>query len=184
MEKMGIKKVLLLINDIIIFIFNVVISIILFSISNKEKTYRGSSKLFINQIIISIIIIILDLILNIKNLLSSYRGHNKYGMMIRFINFYLIIACVTVTYQRGNNLNHDDIKNLSNLVFYFGFVNNGLIISSMILSFIVIDIKKEDKILVYKNRKSINLETVGNTKLLEETNIDYQIFQENEKKEE
>ena len=184
MKKMDTKKLLLLINDIIILIFNIIISIILFFISNKEKSYRGSSKLFIKQIIISIIIIILDLILNIKNILSSYIGHNKYGMMIRFFIFYLIISCVTVTYQRGNNLNHDDIKNASNFVFCFGFINNGFIISSMILSFIVIDIKKEDKILVYKNRKSINLETVGNTKLLEETNIDYQIFQENEKKEE
>ena len=182
--KMDLKKFLLLINDIIILILNIILGVLLLNISSKAKTYRGTYNLFIFQASLSIIIIVLDIILNIKNLISNYKGHNKYGMLIRFFMFYLIIPCVVLTYERSNNINHDDIKNISFILVYIGFLNDGFIIISMILSFMVIDIQKEEKILVRKNRKSINMSTVENMKLLEESNISSQIFTELEKKEE
>ena len=186
-KKMDLKKKLLLINDIIILLLNIFICIILFIISHQEKNYRGSSKLFTFQCVQIIIIIILDIFLNVKNIMSNFKGHNKYGMLIRFIMFYFIIPCVILTYQKSNNLNHNDIKNAGNTVFYIGFINNGFIILSMILSFIVIDTQKEEKILVNKHRKSISMSAVDNMKLLEESNISHlsnQGYTDIEKKEE
>ena len=71
--------------------------------------------------------------------LSKYKGHNNYGMFIRFLLFYLNLSCVMLTYQRSDNLNDTEIKNLGNVLLYIGLFNNGFIISSMILSIIVID---------------------------------------------
>ena len=184
LKKMDLKKKLLLINDITILLVNIILCIITFYLSNKEKYYRGSSKLYILQIVLDFVIIVLDIILNLKNILSNYKGHNKYGMLIRYIMFYLIIFCAMLTYQRSNNLNHSDIIKAGNIAFYMGFANNGLIISSMVLSFLVIDTQKEEKILVNKHRKSINMSSVENMKLLENSNISNQIFTELEKKEE
>ena len=178
------KRSFLLIDDIIILILNIIICIFLFNISNKEKIYRGSSKLFIFQIILSFIIIFLDIALNIKNIISKYKGHNKYGMLLRFLMFYCILPCIVLTYQRSNNLNHDDIRNIGILLFYIGCINEVLIIVSMVLSFVVIDRQKEEKILVHKHRKDINMSSVENMKLLEESNLSSQIFTELEKKEE
>ena len=183
-KKMDLKKILLLINDIFILLLNTVLCVFLFIISNKEKEYREARKLFIFQLILIFIIIGLDIILNITNLTLNYKGHNKYGMLIRFFMFYLVIPCVILTYINGKEINHEDIKNGSNIVLYLGFINDGLIISSMILSFIVIDKKKEEKILVNKNRRSINMSSLDNIKLLEESNVSSQIFTELEKKEE
>ncbi len=170
-NKMSLKKILLLINDIIIFILSVLLFVFLLTISNKEDFYRNSRKLFLFQFILTIIIIILDLFLNIKNIISNYKGHNKYGMLIRFFMFYLIIPCVILTYIKSNDLNHEDIKAVSDIVFYIGFINDGFIILSMILSFIVIDKQKEEKILVNKSRASINMNSVENMELLEDSNI-------------
>ena len=108
--------------------------------------------------------------MNIRNFIKDYKGHNRYGMLIRFFMFYLMIPSAVLTYQRGNNINHDDIKNISDLVLYLGFMNDGFIIISMIMSFIIIDIQEEEKILVKKkNKKSINMNSVENTKLLEDS---------------
>ena len=181
---MDLKRKLFLANDIIILLLNIVLTILLFILLNKEKTYRGSTKLFLFQCILSILIIVLDIILNVKNIISNYRGHNKYGMLIRFFIFYLIIPCVMLTYQRSHNLNHDDIKTSGNAVFYIGFINNGFIIASMILSFIVIDTQKEEKILVHKNRKSINMNSIENINLLEDSKLSNQGYIDVEKKEE
>ena len=181
---MDLKKKLLLINDIIILLLNIFICIILFIISHQEKKYRGTSKLFIFQCAQIIIIIILDICLNVKNILSNYKGHNKYGMLIRFTMFYFIIPCAILTYQKSSNLNHNDIKNAGNTVFYISFINNGFIIISMILSFIVIDSQKEEKILVYKHKKSISMSAVDNMNLLEESNLSSQGYIDIEKKEE
>ena len=183
-KNMGIKKLLLLSNDVLMFILNIIICIILFIISNKEKSYRGTSRLFKFQCILIIIILALDIVLNVKNLKSDYKGHNRYGMIIRFFMFYLIIPCVVLTYQRSNNLNHDDIKNASDIIFYIGFINDSLIISSMILSFIVIDKLNEEKILVNKYPNTINMNSVENDNILEDSNMSNQIFRELEKKEE
>ena len=170
-KKMSLKKILLLINDIIIFILSILLLVFLLIISNKEQLYRNSRKLYLFQFILTIIIIIIDLFLNIKNIISNFKGHNKYGMLIRFFMFYLIIPCVILTYIKSNDLNHEDIKSASDIAFYIGFINDGFIISSMILSFIVIDKKQEEKILVNKNRVSINMNSVENMELLENSNI-------------
>ena len=180
-KKMSKNKILLVINDIIILIFNIIILIILFVISNKEKKYRNTRTLFISQLIISFIIVVLDIILNFANIKYNYKGHNKYGMLIRFFMFYLIIPCVVLTYQRGNNLNHDDITNASNFTMYIGFINDSFVLTSMILSFILIEKKKEEKMLVGKNRTSFNMDSFENKQLLQESNENSQIFTELEK---
>ena len=120
--------------------------------------------------------------MNIANCLTDYKGHNRYGMLIRFFMFYLIIPCAVLTYQRSNNINHQDIKDPSDLVLYLGFANDGLLIVSMILSFVVIEKQKEEKILVNKSRRTINMNSVENMKLLEESK-ESEIFTELEKKE-
>ena len=181
-KKLDWKRLLLLINDIIILILNIIICIFLFNIAKKEKNYRGTSKLFFFQIILSFVIIFLDIVLNLKNIISNYKGHNKYGMLLRFFMFYCIIPCIVLTYQRSNNLNHEDIKTIGNILFYMGCINEGLIINSMILSFIIIDTQKEEKILVYKHKRDLNMSSVDNMKLLEESATSTQIFTELEKK--
>ena len=184
-QNKGLTKILLFSNDILILSLNIVICIILFNISDKEKTYRGSWRLFKFQFILIILIIFLDIILNIKNLISDYKGHNRYGMIIRFFMFYLIIPCAVLTYQRSQNLNHDDIKDASDIIFYIGFINDGLILTSMILSFIVIDKLNEEKILVNKyGNSSINMSTIPNENILEDSHMSNQIFRELDKKEE
>ena len=181
-KEMGLKKILLLINDSIILILNFILCILLFIINNKEYTYRGTLRLYLFQLICIIIIIILDIIMNIANYLTDYKGHNRYGMLIRFCMFYLIIPCAVLTYQRSNNINHQDIKDSSDFVFYLGFINDGLLMVSMILSFVVIDKQTEEKILVNKSRRTINMNSVENMKLLEESK-ESEIFTELEKKE-
>ena len=177
-KKLDFKKILLLINDILILIINIILCIFLFIISNKEKIYRGSSKLFIFQIIIIIVIILLDILLNLKNLLNNYKGHNRYGMLIRFLMFYSLLFCVVLSCQRTHNLNHSDIRDLGDIFLYIGLTNNGLLIVSMIISFFVIDMQKEEKILVYKNRKSINMYSVENANLLEDSHSSNQVIKE------
>ena len=76
-----------------------------------------------------------------KNILSKYRGHNNYGMFVRFLLFYLITSCVVLTYQRSNNINQDEIQILGTILLYIGLVNDFFIISSMILGFMVSDKK-------------------------------------------
>ena len=183
-KNMGLKKILFLINDSIILSLNIALCIFLFIINKKEYTYRGSLKLYLFQLILIIIIIILDIFMNIRNFIKDYKGHNRYGMLIRFFMFYLMIPSAVLTYQRGNNINHDDIKNISDVVLCLGFINDGFIIISMIMSFIIIDIQEEEKILVKKkNRKSINMNSVENTKLLEDSK-ESEIFTELGQKEE
>jgi hypothetical protein len=53
----------------------------------------------------------------------------------------------------------------------------------MVLSFIVIERKNEEKMLVYKNRKSINMNSVEGINYLAESSENSQIFTELEKKE-
>ena len=75
----------------------------------------------------------------LKLFLSKYKGHNNYGMFIRFLLFYLNLSLVILTYQRSDNLNQNEIKNLGSILLYIGLFNNAFIITSMILSIIVTD---------------------------------------------
>ena len=181
-KKMNAPKIFLIINDIIILILNISLSVFMFIISYKEKLYRNSRKLFIFQLILSFIILGLDMILNLANKIRNYKGHNKYGMLLRFFMFYLIIPCIILTYQRSNNLNHDDILSSSNIAFYIGSINDVFILISMILSFVIIEKKSEETISV-KKRKTINMNSIENIELLEESNEHSQIFTELDKKE-
>ena len=138
-KKRNLSKTFFIFNDIIILMINLIIFILSLMILLKEKSYRGSTNLFLFQLIESILIIILNVIMLIKMFLSKYKGHNNYGMFIRFLLFYLNLSCVMLTYQRSDNLNDTEIKNLGNVLLYIGLFNNGFIISSMILSIIVID---------------------------------------------
>ena len=138
-KRRNLSKTIFTFNDIIILLINLIIFILSLMILLKEKSIRGSTNLFLFQLIESILIIILNVIMLIKMFLSKYKGHNNYGMFIRFLLFYLNLSCVILTYQRSDNLNQDEIKNLGNILLYIGLFNNLFIISSMILSIIVID---------------------------------------------
>ena len=96
--------------------------------------------------------------------------------------FYSLLFCVVLSCQRTHNLNHSDIRDLGDIFLYIGLTNNGLLIVSMIISFFVIDMQKEEKILVYKNRKSINMYSVENANLLEDSHSSNQVIKEWEKK--
>ena len=175
---MDYKKILLLINDIGILVLNIILCVNLFKISDKEKEYRGTNKLYTSQIYLIIFIIAVDIIMNIKNVAGNYRGHNKYGMLTRFFMFYLIIPCVVLTYQKSSILNHEDMQIESNKVLYMGCIIDGLIILSMILSFVIIDKQGERKILVHKKRNSVNRASLEN---YDDTGCN-QIFQELQRK--
>ena len=138
-KRRNLSKTFFTFNDIIILLLNLIIFILSLMIFLKEKSYRGSTNLFLFQLIESILIIILNVIMLIKMFLSKYKGHNNYGMFIRFLLFYLNLSCVMLTYQRSNNLNNTEITNLGNVLLFIGLFNNLFIISSMILSIIVID---------------------------------------------
>ena len=138
-KRRNLSKTFFTFNDIIILLINLIIFILSLMILLKEKSYRGSTNLFLFQLIESILIIILNVIMLIKMFLSKYKGHNNYGMFIRFLLFYLNLSCVMLTSQRSDNLNDTEIKNLGKVLLYIGLFNNGFIISSMILSIIVID---------------------------------------------
>ena len=135
------SKTFFALNDVIILIINLIIFILSLMILIKEKSIRGSTNLFLFQFIESIIIVILNLVMLIKLFLSKYKGHNNYGMFIRFLLFYLNLSLVILTYQRSDNLNQSEIKNLGSILLYIGLFNNGFIITSMILSIIVTDKK-------------------------------------------
>ena len=87
-------------------------------------------------------------------------------MFLRFILFYLIISCVALTYQRGENTNREDIQKFSSIVLYIGLINNALIISSMILGF-----KVSDKKVYHKGKdeeeKVFNINTDGDMEIFE-----------------
>ena len=138
-KRKNLSMTLFQVSDIIILILNVIILSLSSLIASNEKSFRGSIKLFLFQLIESILIIILDIIMLIKMFLSNYKGHNNYGMFIRFLLFYLNLSCIILTFQRSNNLNQERIRKIGNILLFIGLVNNGFIIISMILSIIVLD---------------------------------------------
>ena len=127
------------VSDFIILILNIIVLSLSSMIASNEKSFRGSIKLFLFQLIESILIIILDIIMLIKMCLSNYKGHNNYGMFIRFLLFYLNLSCVILTFQRSNNINQERIKKIGNMLLFVGLFNDGFIVISMILSIIVVD---------------------------------------------
>ena len=127
--------------DILILILNIAILVLSILVTVKEKSYRKSTKLFLFQLIESAISLALNVLMFILNFVMNYKGHNLHGMFIRFLIFYLVVSCVTLTYQRGDNLNNEEFVKFGRALLYVGLTNNLLIILSMIISFIVSDKK-------------------------------------------
>jgi hypothetical protein len=163
-NKMETSKMCFLINDVIILLINLAIFILSAIITSKESSYRSTITLFLFQLIESVIIVVLNLIMDAKNILSKYKGHNNYGMFIRFLLFYLITSCVVLTFQRSNNIDQDEIQILGTILLYIGLINDFFIISSMILSFMVSDKKiyskkkdEEEKIFNINNMDQMDI---------------------------
>ena len=150
------KKSILLLVDIFIFSINGLLFVLTFYLIKTEYYTRASIKLFINPFLVSILNILIDFFMNKKNILMKYAGHNKYGMITRFFMFYFILTIIIYSDQRDQyllkNKSNDNI-NINNFIFIFGFVNIGLLIFSMILSFFVIDVQNANQILVKKHKK-------------------------------
>lgn len=96
--------------------------------------------------------------MNKINLEMKYAGHNRYGMIIRFFMFYCILTLIIYSDQRSKYVINEKkdkykIRTLSSL---FGEINIGLLVFSMILSFIVIDVENFGQIVVKKRRKRRN----------------------------
>ena len=130
--------------DILILLINIGILVLSILVTVKEKSYRKTINLFLFQLIESAIAFALNVLMFVLNFVLNYKGHNLYGMFIRFILFYLVVSCVTLTYQRGDNLNNEVFKKYGRILLYIGLVNELFIILSMIISFIVSDKKSYD----------------------------------------
>ena len=151
-------KVIFFIFDAIILILNILLFLMTFYLIYSEFYSRGSLKLFIFPFLISILNIIIDLFMNKINLEMKYAGHNRYGMIIRFFMFYFLLTLIIYSEQRSKYVINDkedkyQIKLLSSLL---GKINIGLLVFSMILSFIVIDVENFGQIVVKKRRKKRN----------------------------
>ena len=92
--------------------------------------------------------------MNKTNIIMRYAGHNRYGMITRFFMFYFILTIIVYSDQRHQYIpKNEEMKNLNKLVLILGLTNIGLLITSMILSFFVIDIQNFNQILVKKRKK-------------------------------
>lgn len=169
------KKILLFVIDLIIMLSSIILFFILFFISYKEYHYRGSVKLYSSQFLLGFVIVSLDLFMNYKNLKFIYTGNNKYGMIIRFCMFYLLVPCVVLTLQKSENINHRDIKSGSNLILFFGIIIGVSIVLSIIFSFTIVDEQKSEKIKVEKNKKEYRNVSIENLNLLDEIYTDNRI---------
>ena len=130
--------------DILILLINIGILVLSILVTLKEKSYRKTINIFLFQLIESAIAFGLNVLMFVLNFVLNYKGHNLYGMFIRFILFYLVVSCVTLSYQRGDNLNIEIFKKYGRILLYIGLANNLFIILSMIISFIVSDKKSYD----------------------------------------
>ena len=164
-QKRRLSMTFFIINDIIILIINFAILILSFLLSIKENDYRDAINLFLFQLITSTLNVTINLIMNTKNIISKYKGHNNYGMFVRFLLFYLILSCIILSYQRSQNINHKEINDLGKIILFIGFTNEIFIISSMILSFIVVD--KKNYTQKKKYEKEFNIESVQQMTLFE-----------------
>ena len=154
-------KSLLFFFDLFIFIINILLFVFTFYLLKTEYYTRASIKLFINPFLVSIINIITDFFMNKTNIIMKYAGHNKYGMITRFFMFYFVLTIIIYSDQREKYLlknKSEDNKDINIIIFYIGLINIGLIISSMILSFFIIDVQNVNQILVKKKEKKPQFE--------------------------
>ena len=163
---------ILIAMDIFILLLNIAILLLSIFITVEESKYRKSTNLFLFQLIESVIAFALNVSMFVLNFVLKYKGHNLYGMFIRFLMFYLIVSCVTLSYQRGDNLNNEKFQKFGRLLLYIGLSNNLFIIISMIISFIVSDKKTvshkekevEDKVFNINSAYDENMEIFGREK--------------------
>ena len=152
--------------DLVILMLSLIILIFSALITHQEYTFRQSTNLFRFQLVESIIIVIINIIMDIKFFLSKYKGHNNYGMFIRFLLFYLILSCILLTFQRSDNINHKKIKVYGKTLLYIGNIDVAFIIASMILSFIVIDKRTNNSLYddrVFNINSMENIDLLGGT---------------------
>ena len=107
--------------------------------------------------------------MNNINLKVKYAGHNKYGMITRFFMFYFIILMISLSVQKTKYINQNKsiIYRSASFAMLFGLINEGLLILSMILSFIVIDKQKTDTILISKHKQN-EMSTIEKKSLLDD----------------
>ena len=150
-------KSLLLAFDLLIFIINVLLFGLTFYLLKIEYYNRASIKLFIIPFLVSIINILVDFLMNKTNIIMKYAGHNRYGMIARFFMFYFVLTIMIYSDQRERYLlqfKKDDINiDINYFIFIIGIINISLLISSMILSFFVIDVQNFNQISVKKSHK-------------------------------
>ena len=167
-KKSNISLKFFIINDAIILLLNITILVFLSMLVSKEYSFRKTIKLFLFQLIESGLIICLNIVMEVKMFLSNFKGHNNYGMFIRFLLFYLNLSATLLASQRSDNINQDDILKLGNILLYIGLGNNAFIITSMILSFIVVDTKAiSSKLNKEELLKEFNINSVENMELFE-----------------
>ena len=150
------NKILLFVFDFIIIIINSILFALIFYLIHNEFYNRGSLKLFIIPFLISILNLVIDIFMNKTNLTMKYAGHNRYGMITRFFMFYFILTIIIYSDQREKYVikNKDEnIFGINNFIGIIGAIDIGLLIFSMILSFLVIDIQNTGLILVRKKKK-------------------------------
>ena len=162
-------KSLLFFFDFIIFLINITLFFLTFYLLKTEYDTRASIKLFINPFLVSMINILIDFFMNKTNIIMKYAGHNKYGMITRFLMFYFVLTIIIYSDQREKYLlksKSNNNKNINILIVFIGLVNIGIIISSMILSFFIIDVQNVNKILVKKKEKKSIEEEMGMLQIL------------------
>ena len=160
----NIVKICLLVFDIIILLLNILLFIFISYIISKEYYSRGTLKLFFTPLIIGIINLIIDILMNKTNYTMKYTGHNRYGMLTRFFMFYFVIIIIIYIDQRFKYILKDKIADIKFYVILFGFIDIGVILVSMIVSFSVIDVQSFKQIWIKKRKKkkpTVNVESVG-----------------------
>ena len=160
----NIVKICLLVFDIIILLLNIVLFIFITYIISKEYYSRGTLQLFFTPLIIGLINIVIDILMNRTNYIMKYTGHNRYGMLTRFFMFYFVIIIIIYIDQRFKYILKDKIADIKKYVILIGFIDIGVIIISMIVSFSVIDVQSFKQIWIKKRKKkktNLNVYSVG-----------------------
>ena len=147
-----IKKILFII-DITILLLNIILLSFISYILYTEYYYRRTLKLFFAPFILSLINVIIDIIMNKTNYIMKYAGHNRYGMLIRFFMFYIVIIMIIYADQRAKYIIKETINNIKIYAIYFGIIDVSLIVISMVFGFCVIDVQSFKQILVKKRKR-------------------------------
>ena len=155
-QKWNLRRSFLFITDVLILLVNIVLLCLIAYTIYQEYSYRGTLKLFIVPFLVSLLNVVIDLFMNNINLKVKYTGHNKYGMITRFFMFYFIILMASLTEQKSKYIHQikDIMKDISKFTILLGIINEGLLILSMILSFITIDKQNTEQILISKKKQN------------------------------